>query len=244
MAKRRPRRELNKGSTYEKTYKETKQLFTRLYNYKTYNRLLKRYKQVAKQADQRLVRLEKAAKEPGYENITAYAYKRAAQDVKAWDIASAKQKGRKPKEYALPRFNRNIPTTLEGLKSKLTDIERFLLSATSTKAGTEEVYKKRAEAINKKVGFRRNDKGRLTWQDIKAFYDSELASVLTEKGYYSTMRAIGEIKRKTVGKNPAEIKNIAARNIRISNDKNIDAVAKELLNLGYDPNIVLSKFKE
>ena len=74
MAKRRPRKSYDRSTTYYKDASAIRRKFTKLYNYKTYNRLLKQYKKYAKVADQRLVELEKAAKLPGYENILSYIH--------------------------------------------------------------------------------------------------------------------------------------------------------------------------
>lgn len=233
MAKRRPRREIKKGSSYSSEYRELKKAFDRFYKYKTYKNALKVYKKMAKRADQRLVRLEKAAQTPGFENILAYSYRRAAADAASWDQAAGNKPGSKP------RFNRNTPKTLAGLKSKMTDIERFLLSATSTKAGTEEVYKKRAEKINKIAGIRKNSPDALTWEDMQAYYGSETSAEMKEAGYGSNtiIRAIGTLKKNKGRLTPEKIKEANKNNLRMSRDRNVDYVASEMLRRGFNVNM-------
>lgn len=240
MAQRRKRRKLESGSQYMAEARKIKNAFTRIYNYKTERNLVKAYKKYAKMADQRLVRLEKAAQTKGYENILQYAYKRAVQDIKAWDILGRKSTGKKPITYEKQRFNRNIPKTKSGkvdiaaLKSKLTDIERFLVSVTSTKAGVTEMYEKRAKELNKNAGLR--GAARVTWEDMQNFYGSETADIMKEQGYgsWTIVRAIGAIKRHKEGITAAVVKD-ATKNIKVSNDLNVNLVANALLENGFDP---------
>lgn len=239
MAQRRKRRPIEKGIQYSKAARSIKNIFSRIYNYKTERNLLKAYKKMAKMADQRLVRLEKAAHEPGYTNILEYAYKRAMQDIKAWDILGRKSRGKKAIEYKSGRFNRNIPLKADGsvditaLKSKLTDIERFLVSVTSTKAGVKEMYEKRAQKLNKDAGLR--GEARLTWEDMQKYYGSDTAAKMNEQGYgsWTIIRAIGSIKRHKNGIKAQDIKD-QTKNIIISKDPNVDYVAKKLIENGFD----------
>lgn len=247
MAKRRihTRRQIDKGTLYDKAYKQTRKLFTKLYNYKTADRLLKQYRKVAKMADQRLVRLEQEASRPGYENIKEYAYARAVSDIESWDKAV------KPgKEYAKMRFNRNIPMKkgpdgkmvpdLEGIKAKLTDIERFLISVTSTRAGVTEFYEKRADTLNRHHYLR--GPSRITWEDMKNYFESELADELKEEevGSDTIVRAIGSIKRHQKELTPDRIKQAAEKNIRIARDDNVNEVANMLLRRGFDPKYMFA----
>ena len=69
--------------------------------------LQKESRKLAKRANQRLVRLERAAEKPGMENILKYAYKSALADIKTlgYDAPRETKKGIKPKK---PRFKENV----------------------------------------------------------------------------------------------------------------------------------------
>lgn len=252
MAKQKKRRQLKRGSTYERSYKETRKFFNKFYNYKSEKYIINAYKKAAKMADQRLVRLEKAAaSDPKYENILGYAYKRAQRDVRAWD------KRRTTRDYEKPRFNRNMPMRkdskgkmvpdIAAIRSKMTDIERFLLSATSTVKGTEEVYEKRADILNESAGVPKGDAGRVTWEDLYNYYASVSSGILTEKtiGYNTMIRAIASIKKTVKGMGPKQIKDATKgmKNWRKewnetvwSTDKMVNETVKELIGSGFDIN--------
>lgn len=124
---------------------------------KKYDELLKEYKKLAKRADQRLVRLEKASREKGYESILKYGYANAKADAERW--------GSKGK---LPRFNIAPPKNTNMLKAKIKDIERFLEYQTSTKSGIKQTYQKRVNKLNKEYGMN------FTWQEFADFFESSL----------------------------------------------------------------------
>lgn len=246
MAKKRARRPIESGKTYTKEARAIRRGFTRAYNYKTEKALLNAYKKYAKMADQRLVRLEKAAKEQkGFENILSYAYRTAKENINAWDIMGLKSQNKGNKIYDKPRFNRNIPLKKDGtvdinaLKSKMTDIERFLISVTSTPGGVKEVYQSRADKINKK--YRLRGDARLTWEDMQKFWSSEFADKLRELGYGSDtiIRAIASIKRHKKYLTPELIKE-TTKNIKITSNPNVNYVANELLRMGFNVNDIFA----
>lgn len=127
-------------------------------DYKPGEDALQYYKRLAKTADQRLVRLEQLATQPGYENVTAYAYARAQYDIGRYSAGH--------------RFNTKPPVKADGtvdsqlLNEKIADIKTFLSSVSSTKAGITNVYEKRARSINEK--FETN----FTWQDLADYFKS------------------------------------------------------------------------
>ena len=88
---------------------------------------LQYYKRLAKTADQRLVRLERLATEPGYEKVTQYAYAKAMRDIENYGGGK--------------RFNVKPPLKEDGtvdntlLREKLADLRAFLTSVSSTKKG-------------------------------------------------------------------------------------------------------------
>lgn len=147
-----------------------------------YKEAVKVYKTLAKTADQRMVRLEKASEEEGFHGITNYAYARAARDIEAWDGESSEQ----------PRFNRNIPKSTQELLEKIEDIKTFLSSETSTKSGMIAINKRRAATINE------NNGTNLTWKDLnEIFGDGSLTEALddTFAGSDSRIETVGNLKK-------------------------------------------------
>ena len=115
------------------------------------------YRRLAKQADQRLVRLEKlAAKgDPGYQGVLSWAYARAEYDIThKWGGSSAK-----------PRFNTKPPEDVNALKAKINDIQSFLEDKTSTKSGIDKGYKKKADKMRSEFGLDVN------WEDWAEYLD-------------------------------------------------------------------------
>lgn len=112
------------------------------------------YKKLARKADSRLRAIEKYAKQKYYTGIERYAYARAMRDTELWSGSGKK------------RFDTKPPDSLQGIRAKINDIKTFLESPTSTKAGVIEIYKKRADTINKEYGTN------LTWQEIADYYTS------------------------------------------------------------------------
>lgn len=124
---------------------------------KKYDELLKEYRRLAKRADQRLVRLEKASTRPEYKNILAYGYANAKRDAVSWGADASK-----------PRFNIRPPKNTNQLKAKIADIQKFLGYETSTVSGIRKVYEKRAKTINKKYGTG------FSWDTLAEFFETNL----------------------------------------------------------------------
>ena len=115
------------------------------------------YRRLAKQADQRLVRLEKLAAQgdPGYKGVLSWAYARAEYDIShKWGGSSTK-----------PRFNTKPPEDVNALKAKINDIQSFLEDKTSTKSGIDKGYKKKADKMRSEYGLDIN------WQDWAEYLD-------------------------------------------------------------------------
>ena len=114
------------------------------------------YRRIAKQADQRLLRLENLAKQGGYyKGVKEWAYARASYDItQKW--------GGNPEN---PRFNTKPPENTNELKAKINDIQDFLQMKTSTKAGIKEAYKKKADSFNENFG---TD---VSWEDWADYLD-------------------------------------------------------------------------
>ena len=145
--------------------------------------LEKVYRTLAKSADQRLVRLEQYKSDKSFKVATKWAYARAKHDIEVWSGSEAK------------RFNTAPPESDTDLLSKIQDIKHFLESPTSTKKGIIEVYKKRADSINKTM--RKDDPNwkDLTWKDMAQYFDSKLHEKLDKKyGSKTALQVYANIK--------------------------------------------------
>lgn len=136
------------------------------------------YRRIAKVADQRLVRLERLADQPGYGNAMQWAYRRAASDIETWGGNIEK-----------PRFNTKPPEDINALRAKINDIKAFLGSESSTKSGITETYKNRASTINSKYGTS------FQVDDLAKVFNNGLMKKLEAKGFSSKtiLKAIGYI---------------------------------------------------
>ena len=143
-----------------------------------YDELVKIYRTLAKSADQRLVRLEAYQHDKNFKTATKWAYARAMHDISLWSGQEAN------------RFNTAPPASKTDLLSKIQDIKHFLESPTSTKKGILDVYKKRADTINKKY------KTNLTWKDLAQYFDSAANDKLDAKyGSKTAIKIFAEIKK-------------------------------------------------
>lgn len=137
------------------------------------------YIRLAKQADQRLVRLEKLSKQKGFEAVTSYSYATAMNDLK---------------NFGQKRFNAKVPdpTTEEGaflFREKLAAVKEFLKAPSSTKQGIKSVYQAKVDTINERYG---TD---FSWQDMADFFNTGYAQKLFNelKASKTVMKAIGVI---------------------------------------------------
>lgn len=150
-----------------------------------YIELFKQYKQLAKTADQRLVRLHSYEYEHFYKGVTSYAYAGAMASIRHWSGEDA------------TRFNTKAPSDIKDLKAKINDIKNFLEKPTSTKEGIKKYYEKRTETINKLIP----GKGNLTWQELANFFEyksNEIKDMLP--GSDSVMIALDNIKKYEITK--------------------------------------------
>ena len=140
--------------------------------------LLKEFKRMAKQADTRLERLEKARAANPAENgeILQYAYKRAVRDINDFMYAKI-QEGRKP------RFNNLYGVkTNRQLKAKMRAIQRFIGSKSSTVKGINEVYAKRAASLSKKY---KAEGIKITASTLAKIFDSGLWDKMKDRHFTS-----------------------------------------------------------
>lgn len=142
------------------------------------------YRRLAKQADERMVRLESYSHDKGYQNILKWAYARAREDIKKWSGEGAS------------RFNTAMPKNEEGqvdfqrLTAKIRDIKTFLESPTSTKQGIKEVFETKAREFNKSKGTN------FTWESFAKFWESGAAEKIDlSHGSQTKLKAIGSIQK-------------------------------------------------
>lgn len=116
------------------------------------------YTRLAKQADQRLVRLEQLAdaQPDKYQGALKFAYGSAAADLKNIKGSIGK-----------PRFNRAMPTDKKTLQARVNDMISFINSPSSTKGGIDKIYQKRVDTINERYGTI------FTWEEWARFIETK-----------------------------------------------------------------------
>lgn len=164
--------------------------------------LEKEYRQLAKRADQRLVRLEKYAQDTQFKGVLQFAYKVAMRDIKSWSGSEA------------TRFNVKPPENTNQLKAKIADIRKFLeaesstLRPTKTNKGILSIYEKRAKTLNQNYGTN------FKWQDLAKFFDASVNDKLDRMmSSEAKMKAIGVMQS-----NKAQINKL----IKQAGEKHID----------------------
>ena len=186
-----------------------------------------KYKKEAKQADQRLVRLEALSHEKHFHGVLEFAYKRAVKDIQAWG-------GDK-------RFNTAPPRTVTELEAKIADIEHFLSRPTSKKSTIIQTYKKRANTINNKP-YIKSLGVKFTWEEIANYYESNAAEKNdTKYGSKTVLRALAVLKKLDNANEAKKIQDTNEKVQRVSDDKVVNKVAAALLEEGYDYNALMQK---
>ena len=179
--------------------------------------LEKYYRRLAKAADQRLVRLERYKDQEWFKTAQQWAYSRAVKDIKKW----LKPGQSYPDKF---RFNTAPPKDTEDLLAKINDIKTFISAPTSTKQGITEVYKKRADTVNKKFGTK------FTWQQLAKYYSSGQAEIWDAKfGSKTALRTIAAL-QKNKKKIIADIQAADAKDLRVDNsmiEKTVSAALKD-----------------
>lgn len=139
------------------------------------NRLMKEFKQMAKRADQRLVRMEQAGK------TGVGSYKGAMKRIQAFTPGGT-------------RFNVNVPKDIRGLRSRISAVKEFLATETSTATGRKAVSKRTRDTIRDRYGLDIKNDDQLTavfegglWSKLNKMFGSDtavkiLASVQNEDG--------------------------------------------------------------
>lgn len=128
--------------------------------------LIRDYNKIVRSANKQLYRLEKYSEEPGYENITKFAYAKAMQNIK-------RRHGDKV------RFQlANDKTDLRRLRGDINAVLEFMNSPSRSKTGIKKIYQERANTINERYGTS------FTWQTMADYYSSGL-NVKLDKAYGS-----------------------------------------------------------
>lgn len=185
----------------------------------SYNALVKKYRKLAKRADQRLVRLEALSYEKGYKYVRDWAYSTAMRDINIWSGPDAK------------RFNTKPPETISKLERKIADIENFLAMKTSTKKGITEVYEQRATTINDIFDTQ------FTWRDFANAIESGIYEKFKKDYGYNTALTVVAKMQRDKKQLEAAVKEANEKNIKISKT---DAMSK----LDYDMIIKQTISKE
>ena len=143
-----------------------------------YNNMLRYYRRMAKVADQRLVSLESYAYDKYFGGVLNYAYKGATHDLQKYGEGH--------------RFNTKPPQSVNELRAKIKDIEKFILSETSTKTGVKRTYIQKANTVNERYGTN------FTWMDLANYYMSGMADKMDRMfGSKTAMLVIGQLQKQS-----------------------------------------------
>lgn len=178
-----------------------------------------RYKQLAKMADQRLVRLEALSHTDHFRHVLEFSYKRAIRDVHSWG-------GRNRFNTAPPSYERDGSNifSITQLEAKIRDIENFLNKPTSSKSTIIKSYKQMADTINKRYA---SEFGvDFTWEELANFYEFENYRKMDfVKGSKTIVRTLALLKKEKLKKDDIDkIKDANKKVERASNNQVTKAV--------------------
>lgn len=188
--------------------------------------LEKAYRRLAKQTDQRLVRLEQLSEQPFFKGVKTYAYGLAAKDAREWGGSADK-----------PRFNIAPPDNKKQLQAKINDMIRFLNSPTSTKSGIIKMYQKRTDTLNKKYGTN------FTWQEVGRFFENEKDKFSKDWVSSMVLTAIG-VMQKNPEKFVSDMADFADKHKTVSDAEVNDAIIEKLHKDGINAGILLDEQAE
>lgn len=182
-------------------------------------------KRIVRMANSRMASLEKLSDKEGFESILEWAYASAYRDIHT--IFSREDEG--------ARFSAATKGLGENeIKKRINAVVRFLNSATSTKRGILSVYNKRVNTLNERYG---TD---FTWQDVGAFWESELVRKMTDEyGSDTVLRVVGTLDRMPL----KDIRRAISKNKRITKDKVLNEDIKQILS-DYDLSEIAWVFGE
>lgn len=201
------------GETKRQLY-STQQLIDRTVDLpEDYESLEKIYRTLAKAADQRLVRLERAADLPDFGHATQWAYARAQRDIEEWSGEGA------------TRFNTKPPANKAKLTQKIEDIRTFLSSPTSTKKGIKDTLKKRADTLNDKYGTN------FKWNEVGKFFQGSLGKKLDSRYGSDTILYVVAKLQKNKSKILKAMKDTKKKDIRVpDSDTVLEKITNRVIN--------------
>ena len=194
---------------------------------------LQYFKRLAKQADQRLVRIERYAKEKNFQGMINYAYASAMYDIR--NLTSNPDANR---FNTVPTKTKDGSINVRNLRAKINAVKRFLEAPTSTKQGLTKVYKNRANTVNRKYGTN------FTWQDLAAYYSKNSNRAFDSEYGSDTMLIVLDGLKELKTMDPEDIKKAAAGDIKICEDEVANEIAENLLQQGltFDDLVPSGKF--
>lgn len=181
------------------------------------------HRRLAKQADQRLVRLEKLAEKEGYEGALTYSYGLATKNAAIYGSTSEKK-----------RFNITPPKSKKQLQAKINDMIQFLNSPTSTKGGIDKMYKKRTQTLNEKYG---TD---FTWQEAGKFFESQKDAFKEKWESGLVLKAIGRL-QKHADVIKEELQAFSKKHEVVSDDEVNAAIFKMIQKNGLEKSLFVNK---
>lgn len=133
------------------------------------------YRKMMQRVNKRITRLHSEAKKAGYEEIVNYAYRGFANDLKSMGMD----------KY----MSKSMPENRKEFRKRMSAMNRFIKSPTSSVGGVKKMYAKRAKTMSKKLGLN------LTWQDLAKVFETGLWETLDEAGYgsKSIFKVVAEI---------------------------------------------------
>ena len=179
------------------------------------------YRRLAKQTDQRLLRLEQLSEQPFFKGVKTYAYGLAAKDAREWGGSADK-----------PRFNIEPPDNKKQLQAKINDMIRFLNSPTSTKSGIIKMYQKRTDALNKKYGTN------FTWQEAGRFFENEKDKFAKDWVSSMVLTSIG-VMQQNPEKFVSDMVDFTDKHKTVSDAEINDAILEKLHKDGINADILL-----
>ena len=192
-------------------------------------------RKLAKRANQRMVRLERYAKKPGYSSITKYAYAVAKDYIENF-IGIGKSK--KPRFKENVKLDKNIKgddaeevfkKNVQKQRLIIKEMEKFLGSQSSTLGesrsgsktkGIKAIYDKRAQTITDEF-LKKHDLS-MDANDLKRFFDSKKQAKL-EKDYGSQQMFIiaAVIKKENIKGSRKELEEYVKTHVQVSDPKEL-----------------------
>ena len=202
-------------------------------------------RKLAKRANQRLLRLERAAdKKPGMENILKYAYKSAVADIRTLGKTSGKPRFKETvklvdaydKEGNVLSGQAMYKQNVSMQKMKIKMMKEFLESASSTigqgiagvkeglsrTIGIKRIWNKTTKTINKK--YLKDYDLRMSDDDMKRFFDSKKQAKLEKEVGSGRMFTVASyIKKNNLKTNKRDLEKWLKENIDLNKNPNLTA---------------------